>query len=129
VLFVLFLTALRGGTPGGVLRALALVLLVGLGTSSISLGLGAAFPKLDWENPKQQTTLRAGCLTPILYIAYVGVAVAAVFGPPALAALLGPGWVVWFAVAGWLIVIALTGAVVWGALTFGAVQLDRIEVG
>jgi ABC-2 type transport system permease protein len=129
VLFVLFLTALRGGTVGGVLRALALVLLVGLGASSISLGLGAAFPKLDWENPKQQTTLRAGCLTPILYIVYVGVAVAAVFGPPALAALLGPGLVVWLAVAGWLIVIALTGAVVWGSLTFGAARLDQIEVG
>jgi ABC-2 type transport system permease protein len=129
VLFVLFLSALRGGTVGELLRALALILLVGLGVSSISLGMGAAFPKLDWENPQQQTTFRAGCLAPILYIVYVAVAIAAVFGLPALATLVGAGWAVWLAVAGWLIVIALTAAVVWGALAFGAARLDRIEVG
>jgi ABC-2 type transport system permease protein len=128
VLFVLFLSALRGGAPGELLRGLALVLLVGLGVSSISLGMGAAFPKLDWENPKQQTTFRAGCLSPILYIAYVGVAVVAVFGSPALAMLLGAGWAVWLAAAGWLILVVLTAAVVWASLAFGAARLDRIEV-
>jgi ABC-2 type transport system permease protein len=128
VLFVLFLSALRSSTPGELLRSLALVLLAGLGVSSIMLGLGAAFPKLDWENPKQQTTVRAGCLAPILYILYLGVAVAAVFGAPALATLLGAGSAVWLAVTGWLIFIMLTAAVVWGSLAFGAARLDQIEV-
>jgi ABC-2 type transport system permease protein len=128
LLFVLFLSALRGSTPGELLRSLVLVLLVGLGVSSISLGLGAAFPKLDWENPKQQTTFRAGCLTPILYMLYVAVAAAAVFGLPALALLIGAGWAVWLTAAGWLIVVALTAAVVWGSLAFGAARLDQLEV-
>jgi ABC-2 type transport system permease protein len=129
VLFVLFLSALRGSTFVELLRALVLVLVVGLGVSSISLGMGAAFPKFDWENPRQQTTIRAGCLAPILYMLYVGVAVAAVFGLPALAVLIGAAWVVWLAAAGWLIVVALTAAVVWGSLALGAARLDRIEVG
>ena len=128
VLFVLFLSALQGSTPGELLRALALVLLAGLGVSSISLGMGAAFPRLDWENPRQQTTLRAGCLTPLLYILYVAVAVAVVFGSPALAMLLGAGWAIWLTALGWLILVALTAAVVWGALAFGASRLDRIEL-
>jgi ABC-2 type transport system permease protein len=128
LLFVLFLSALRGSTPGELLRSLVLVLVAGLGVSSISLGLGAAFPKLDWENPKQQTTFRAGCLTPILYMLYVAVVAAAVFGLPALALLIGAGWAVWLTVAGWLIVVALTAAVVWGSLAFGAARLDQIEV-
>jgi ABC-2 type transport system permease protein len=128
VLFVLFLSALRGSTPGELLRSLALVLLAGLGVSSILLGMGAAFPKLDWENPRQQTTVRAGCLAPLFYLLYVGAAVAAVFGPPALATLLGAGWAVWLAAAGWLIFVLLTAIVVWGSLAFGAARLDKIEV-
>jgi ABC-2 type transport system permease protein len=127
-LFVLFLSVLHGSTPGEVLRALALVLLVGLGVSSISLGLGAAFPKLDWENPRQQTTFRAGCLTPLLYILYVGVAAAAVFGLPRLAVLLAPSWTLGLTAVGWLIVVALTASVVWGSLSFGAARLERLEI-
>jgi ABC-2 type transport system permease protein len=127
-LFVTGLSLLRGSTPGEFLRALALVLVVGLGTSSISLGLGAAFPKLDWENPRQQTTFRAGCLTPILYMLYVGFAFAAVFGPPALASLVAPRWVPALIAAGWLALLLGTAGAVWGALAFGAARLERIEL-
>jgi ABC-2 type transport system permease protein len=127
-LFVTFLSVLRGSTPGGFLRALALVLLVGLGTSSISLGLGAAFPRLDWENPRQQTTFRAGCLTPILYILYVGIAFAAAFGPPALAAVFAPRLALALAALGWVALLAATAGVVWGALAFGAARLEQIEL-
>ena len=49
---MLFLSVLQHSTPGEFVRALALVLLGGLGATSITLGLGAAFPKLNWENPR-----------------------------------------------------------------------------
>ena len=128
-LFVLFLSMLAAAArrPSS-LRSLALVLLGGLGATSITLGMGAAFPKLNWENPRQQTTFRAGCLAPILYMLYIAVAAAAVFGLPVLALLIGAGWAVWLTAAGWLIVVALTAAVVWGSLAFGAARLDQLEV-
>jgi ABC-2 type transport system permease protein len=128
-LFVTGLSLLRGSTPSAFLSALALVLVLGLGTSSISLGLGAAFPKLDWENPRQQTTFRAGCLTPILYILYVGIAFAAVFGPPALADMLAPGWAPALTIAGWVVLLLVTAGAAWGALAFGAARLERMELG
>ena len=126
-LFVLLLSILQHNPPLLVLQSLVLVLLLGLGTSSISLGMGAAFPRFDWENPRQQTTFRAGCLAPILYLLYIGVALAAVFGLPALATLV-PRWSVVLIAGGWLIVIALTAVVVGASLTFGAARLEQIEV-
>jgi ABC-2 type transport system permease protein len=126
--FVIFLSILRHSAPSDFLRSLALVLLVGLGTSSISLGLGAAFPRLNWENPKQQTTYRAGCLTPILYLLYIAIVVAAAFGLPALATSLAPAWSLAFAAAGWVTLAGLTAVVVWGSLSFGAARLERIEI-
>jgi len=128
-LFVVFLSILRGGSPAELLRSLALVWLVGLGASSISLGLGAAYPRLDWENPARQTSFRAGCVAPVLYLLYIALALAATFGPPALARLIAPGWMLALAAAGWLLLVALTALVVWGALAFGAARLERIELG
>ncbi|MFL5806191.1 MAG: putative ABC transporter permease subunit [Roseiflexaceae bacterium] len=128
-LFVVFLSILRGGSPAELLRSLALVWVVGLGASSISLGLGAAYPRLDWENPARQTSFRAGCVAPVLYLLYIALALAATFGPPALARLIAPGWMLALAAAGWLLLVALTALVVWGALAFGAARLERIELG
>jgi ABC-2 type transport system permease protein len=128
-LFVVFISVLRAGSPAELLRSLALVWLVGLGASSISLGLGAAYPKLNWENPARQTSFRAGCIAPILYLLYIVLAVAIIFGPPALAELFAPGWSLALAVLGWLLLLALTALVVWGSLTFGASRLERVEVG
>jgi hypothetical protein len=118
---------LQHSTPAEFVRALALVLLGGLGTTSITLGIGAAFPKLNWENPRQQTSIQAGCLAPILYILYVGLAVAAVLGLPALGAL-APNFTLALALAGWVVFLALTAGVVYGSLAFGAARLERIEV-
>jgi len=125
--FVLLLSILRHAAPLDFLRSLALVLLVGLGTSSISLGMGAAFPRFDWENPRKQLTMRAGCLAPILYLTYIGVALAIIFGLPALA-LLVPNLELVLTVVSWLLLIGLTALVAWGALTFGAARLDQVEL-
>jgi ABC-2 type transport system permease protein len=125
--FVLLLTLLRHAPPLDFLRSLALVLVVGLGTSSISLGMGAAFPRFDWENPRKQLTLRAGCLSPVLYLAYVVVALGIIFGLPALA-LLAPNLALVLTVVSWLLLLGLTALVVWGSLTFGAARLDQVEL-
>ena len=127
-LFVLFLSILQHSTPVEFVRALAMVMLGGLGATSITVGMGAAFPKLSWENPRQQNSLQAGCLAPILYLAYLGLALSALLGLPLLA-LLAPGLVIVLTLLGWAIFLVLTAGVVWGALTFGAARLERLEVG
>src|SRR5262249_40512538 len=128
-LFVVFLSILRQGSLTDLLRSLALVWLVGLGVSSILLGMGAAYPRLDWENPARQTSVRAGCLSPFLYLLYIAFALVVVFGPPMLAQLIAPDWSLALTVVGWLLLIGLTALVVWGSLAFGAARLERIELG
>jgi ABC-2 type transport system permease protein len=126
-LFVLFLSILQHSTPAELVRSLALVLLGGLGATSITLGLGAAFPKLNWENPRQQNTIQAGCLAPVLYLLYIVVAIGAVLGLPQLA-FLAPRFGLALGVIGWAVFLALTAGVVWGALAFGAARLERLEI-
>jgi ABC-2 type transport system permease protein len=126
-LFVLFLSILQHSSPVDLVRSLALVLLGGLGATSITLGMGAAFPKLNWENPRQQNSIQAGCLAPLLYFAYLVLALGAVLGLPLLA-FLAPSFATALALLGWVIFLALTTGVVWGALTFGAARLERLEV-
>jgi ABC-2 type transport system permease protein len=126
-LFIILLSILQHSSAGDFARSLALVLLGGLGTSSISMGMGAAFPKLNWENPRQQTTFQAGCLTPIFYIVYVVIAIGAVLGLPALGGLF-PDFALALTVVGWLIFAAVTVGVVWAALSFGAARLEKMEI-
>jgi len=89
--------------------------------------MGAAFPKLSWENPRQQNSIQAGCLSPLLYLAYLGLALGALLGLPLLA-FFAPGFAIVLTILGWVIFLALTAGVVWGALTFGAARLERLEV-
>jgi ABC-2 type transport system permease protein len=126
--FVAGLSLLQGNSATDFVRSLLLVWLVGLGTTSITLGMGAAFPKFNWENPNQQSTVRAGCLAPVLYAAYTVLAAAAALGLPLLGALLLPAWTTLLSVAGWVIVVALTAGVTWGMLSFGAARLEQVEV-
>ena len=126
-LFVILLSVLQGSTPGDFARSLALVLIGGLGTTSITLGLGAAFPKFNWENPRQQNSVQAGCLAPIAYLLYLAIALAAVIGLPAAGALL-PDYGVTLAVAGWAIFAGLTALAVWGSLAFGSARLEQLEI-
>jgi len=126
-LFVIFLSLLQQSAPSDFLRSLVLVLVAGLGVSSISMGLGAAFPKFNWENPRQQNSFQAGCLSPILYMAYLGVAIAVVLGVPELGRLV-PDLRLALTAGSWIFFFALTALVVWGALAFGAARLERIEI-
>jgi ABC-2 type transport system permease protein len=127
-LLVALLTLLQRGTPLAFLSSLALVLVAGLGTSAIALGMGAAFPRFDWENPQQQNTLQAGCLAPVLYMTYVALAAGLALGLPALANALVPAATAWLTALGWALLLALTAGVVWAALGVGAARLEQVEI-
>jgi ABC-2 type transport system permease protein len=126
-LFVIVLSILQRSTPADFVRSLALVLLGGLGSTSINVGLGAAFPKFNWENPRQQTSVQAGCLAPILYPIYLALALGAVVGLPLLGSML-PDYATALSVGGWVIFLSLTALVVWGSIAFGSARLDKVEL-
>jgi len=126
-LFIALIAILQRSSLLDTLTALALVLITGLGTSAITLGLGAAFPRFDWVNPNQQASIQAGCLSPILYTLYLGLALGAAIGLPLLSQIVG-GFVVPLTILGWLIALAVTAGVTWGFLAFGARRLEAIEV-
>ncbi|MCU0490045.1 MAG: hypothetical protein MUD01_00450 [Chloroflexaceae bacterium] len=110
----------------------ALLLLTGLGSAAISVGLGAAFPRLNWENPQQQTTWRAGCISAVAFPLYLALMLVLVAGPTFLSgadvAWATPSLVLSLQLAGWVIAIALTGLVAWLSLRLGTWGLERIEV-
>lgn len=133
-LFLVLLAVLRQASPADFLVGWALLLLIGLGSTCISLGLGATFPKLDWENPQQQTTLQAGCLSFIIYTLYIILVIAAALGLPALGSILianlgaAPDLRITLTVLGWGLALALTTLAVWGGLRAGSRGIERIEV-
>ena len=125
-LFVALFSVIQHSTLLNFVRSLALVLIAGLGTSSIGLGLGAAFPRLDWENPQRQSSLRAAVLGIVLYPIYLAVALAVALGLPVFARFV-PQLALTLTVLGWGLLVGFTAAVVWGALTFGAARIEQLE--
>ena len=128
VLFTVVLGVLQRSSAADTARSLALVLVAGLGVVSITVGIGAAFPKLNWENPRQQTSFRAGCLAPIAYLAYIVLGLGIVLFLPVLGQL-APEFASLLGVLSWALFLGLTGLVAWAALAIGAARLDLLEVG
>ncbi|NJO81781.1 MAG: hypothetical protein HC828_02730 [Blastochloris sp.] len=125
--FTALLIVLQGNSFIDFVYSLTLLLIIGVGTTSISLGLGAIFPRFDWEKPQQQMTMRAGCLSFVLYMGYVVVALVIVLGAPALGELV-EGFDLVFSLISWFLLILLTTVLTWGILTLGATRLERVEV-
>ncbi|MBC8162767.1 MAG: hypothetical protein H7Z42_16270 [Roseiflexaceae bacterium] len=125
-LFIVLIAVLQRSSLTDMFAALAIVLLTGLGTCAITLGMGAAFPKFDWVNPNQQTSVQAGCLAPVIYMVYLVLAVGAVIGLPLVGAFVPFGAAL--TVLGWAIMLALTAGVTWGFLALGARRIELIEV-
>ncbi len=126
-LLVGLFSMLQGGDVLTFLQALALVLLVGLGVSSLGIGLSAAFPRLDWVNPGQQTSIRAALLTGVVFTVYLSAAAFVAFVLP-LVARFYPNYATILTGLSWLLLIALTLGVAWGSLAFGAARLERMEL-
>jgi len=68
----------------GALYALFVVAVIGVGVLIISLALGAARPNMRWDSPHEMMTPDVGCISLVLYGAYLGVTLAALALPSAL---------------------------------------------
>lgn len=109
-------------------RQWALLLLAGLGCAAFGIGLGAAFPRLNWENPKQQRTWQSGCLGTLFYPLYLAIVVGLVVGAAGLGASLEGAVGMGVRLAGWTGAVLVTAGVVWLSALIGARGLERIEV-
>jgi ABC-2 type transport system permease protein len=127
-LFTLGISLIAQASPIDIVRALLLIWLAGLGVCSISLGIGAVFPKFDWENPNQQSSTRASCLSPIFYLLYLAVVMVSVFGPLFFAPMLSSFWLRILVLIGWLVAFGITALTVWGSLRLGAARLEQLEL-
>jgi ABC-2 type transport system permease protein len=109
------------------LPILLLIWLLGGGTTALRLAMTIAFPQLKWDNPQQQVSRVAGCVTPLLEISYLGLLIGAALGLPALGQLL-PDWSLLLSAIGWIIALALAFGTTIGGLWFASNRLERLEV-
>lgn len=124
------MTALGGIAPGDFAANWAVLLLAGLGVSSLTIGIDATFPKFDAKDPQRQTSVRAGCLTSLSYPLFLGTLIVAVAGPPLVGSTIegSPALATGLAVAGWALAVAATAAIAWFGLRLGARAIERIEL-
>jgi ABC-2 type transport system permease protein len=128
-LFIAVFGLVRGLPPTAMLQQWALLLLGGLGCAAFGMGLGAAFPRLDWENPSQQSSWQSGCFGALFYPIFLVLLVGLVIGGDAVGSLVGGG-AAGFGVGllGWLLALGLTAGVLWLSVAIGTRGLERIEV-
>jgi ABC-2 type transport system permease protein len=83
--------------PGLVVYAWFVVALLGVGAISITLALGSARPNLTWDAPHEMLTPDVGCLSLVLYGAYLAVAGLALAIPLGVSRfpVLEHSWLVW----------------------------------
>lgn len=127
-LFLVVLGVIRGVAPLVILQQWALLILAGLGCAAFGMGLGAAFPRLNWENPSQQGTWQSGCLSSIFYPIFLVLILGLVAGAGVMGELLGGAAGAGVRLLGWALAAALTAAVVWVSALIGTWGLERIEV-
>jgi ABC-2 type transport system permease protein len=128
-LFLAVLGAVRGIAPLLLLQQWALLLLCGIGCAAFGMGLGALFPRLDWENPAQQATWQTGCLGTLFYPLFLMLVIGLVAGAAILGELAGGSAAgLGISLLGWALAIGLTAGVVWLSLLMGSRGLERIEV-
>lgn len=129
IVLSVILNLLRNPSPTLILLSILYVVLGTAGITGIFLGIGAAYPRLDWDNPNRQTTFRAGCISPVAYIIFIALLSIFFVIPTGLAIFLpvapyiGLIWLVCL-----LIAAAITAAVIWLPLTYAAGKLAQLEV-
>ncbi len=109
------------------LASTATVLLLGLGLTGITVGLGGIAPRFDWDNPQRQNSTAAGCLYFPLFILYALLAGGALLGGVALGAYISTPFPV-FAIAGVLLSVAITVTAIWLPLKMAADHFEQMEI-
>jgi hypothetical protein len=115
---------LRRPPAGSLLQAWTIVLLTGIGVSAITTGLGAAFPRFNWNQAQRMTTIQAGCLAPIAYYTYTALMLFVMLGSLRLAERGGT----LVLIAGWGAAVLLTVVTSAVSLVFASARLRRLEV-
>ncbi|HEY0605980.1 MAG TPA: hypothetical protein VGD58_23855 [Herpetosiphonaceae bacterium] len=123
-LFVVTLGLLKELTAAQLLQDWLLVVMTGLGVAGITTGLGAAFPRFDWQQPNKMRSARASCLGTILYFIYSGLMLALISGAQLTAGM----WGNWTYLVGWGAAILLTVLALWLPMLLGATRLRNIEL-
>lgn len=122
-LFVALMGVLQQRSFAEMAQNWLLIVLTGTGVAGITAGLGATFPKFDWQQPRRMTSTRAGCLGSLLYFLYTGAMIALTTG----AQFVAPMWGNWVYATGWGLALVLTGMALGLPLLAGATRLRRIE--
>ena len=104
------------------------ICIVGIGAAALATSFGVAYPKLDWEQPEQMISQRAGCLGRISGWVYSLCCIALLAGAFAAAVYVDlqvPVLVTILCGAG---AVILTAVVVWFSVIFGTSQLEHHEL-
>ena len=122
-LFVALIGLLQRPPLTVLLQNWLLLQVTGVGVAGITAGLGAVFPKFDWQQPRRMTSRRGGCLGSSLYLIYTALMLALTIGAQLVALRFGS----WAIAAGWGSAIVLTLVALGVPLWFGARRLRRLE--
>jgi ABC-2 type transport system permease protein len=123
-LFTVLVAVLRDPPTAPLLRALLATVLTGVGVSGIATGAGAAFPRFDWSQAQRMTSLRAGCIAPVLYYLYAGTMLMLTLGVETY--LQRPNTAL--IIAGWSVALVLTACALCIPLRVAAARLRRLEL-
>jgi len=124
LVFTAFLYAVREVQPSELVNIVLQLALIGVGVAGITTGLGAMFPRFDWDNPRNMTTGRANFISFAAYGIYTALMLALLNGAPWLATRWGLG----VYAAAWIIALALTALAAWLPLTLAAKRMQALEV-
>ncbi|NJP06470.1 MAG: hypothetical protein HC837_13015 [Chloroflexaceae bacterium] len=138
-LLSLVLTWLHGHSLYEFFLIWMLILVTGLGTTCIEIGFSAMFPRFDWENPMQQHSRIAGCLSTTVSFLYIGIMVMSLMIVPSLGYVLAlvltpasPATASWLYEAlvtiGWVVAFVVTALVVWSTFYLGSRGIERVEL-
>jgi len=124
VVLAVFLYVVRDVALSELLNILLQLALIGVGVAGITTGLGAMFPRFDWDNPRNMTTGRANFMSFVAYGVYTALTLALLNGAPWLAT----RWGWWVYAMAWMVALGLTALAAWLPLNLAAKRMRMLEV-
>jgi ABC-2 type transport system permease protein len=91
--YLLLAWLLQGSGADALLYAIIVVMLTVAGDTGLSLTFGVLGTNLGWEDPRQMQRMSIGCLSSVITLTYLSLAMAVFFTPPVVALFLQlPEW-------------------------------------